>query len=180
MNWKFLRESKNYIVFVSVLFVGFTVLGFLFPYFFTGYIEKLISTLAGQSQGLDFWQLFLFIFENNLKTSFIGMIFGIFFGILPVFYIVINGYVLGYVMARTSDAFGMGVLFRLLPHGIFELPAVVISLALGLRLGLFAFRKKRAGFWDELENSLRVFLFIIIPLLLAAAVIEAGLIILLG
>ena len=34
-------------------------------------------------------------------------------------------------------------LFRLLPHGIFELPAIFISLGLGLRFGMFIFQKEK-------------------------------------
>jgi len=34
-------------------------------------------------------------------------------------------------------------LWRLLPHGIFELPAVFISLGMGLKIGMFIFQKKK-------------------------------------
>jgi len=39
---------------------------------------------------------------------------------------------------------GYGILWRLVPHGIFELPAVFISLGLGIKLGTFIFREYRS------------------------------------
>jgi stage II sporulation protein M len=72
---------------------------------------------------------------------------------------------------------GILVLWRLLPHGIFELPALFLSAGLGLRLGTFIFRKnKLKSLKNYLFESLRVFLFIIFPFLLIAAIIEGILI----
>ena len=72
------------------------------------------------------------------------------------------------------------VLWRIFPHGIFELPAVFISLGLGLKLGTFIFqRNKLKAFAEFFWNSLRVFLFIVLPLLIIAAIIEGSLIFLL-
>jgi len=64
-----------------------------------------------------------------------------------------------------------------LPHGIFELPAIIISFALGIKLGSFVFAKEP---WAELRrfviNCIRIFFFIVIPLLVIAAIIEGILI----
>ena len=61
--------------------------------------------------------------------------------------------------------------------GDFELPALFISIGLGLKLGLFLFiRQPKERFFNYLINSLRVFIFIILPLLLLAAIIEGLLI----
>jgi stage II sporulation protein M len=72
---------------------------------------------------------------------------------------------------------GLTSLLNLLPHGIFELPAIFISLGLGLKLGTTWFKKNiaetfRKYFWE----SLRVFVWIILPLLSVAAIIEGLLI----
>ncbi|HJX50295.1 MAG TPA: stage II sporulation protein M, partial [Candidatus Nanoarchaeia archaeon] len=69
------------------------------------------------------------------------------------------------------------VLLRLLPHGIFEFPAIILALATGIRLGLFWFSdNKKKEFVKRVEGSLRVFLFVILPLLIIAAIIEGFLI----
>jgi len=64
------------------------------------------------------------------------MVFGIFLGIFPLIIIIINGYVLGFVANQTAMVFGGGILWRLLPHGIFEIPAIMIAVGLGLKLGI--------------------------------------------
>ena len=121
-------------------------------------------------------ELINFILLNNLQSSFFGMIFGVLLGILPVIVIIANGYLLGFVASISIEAEGVLILWRLLPHGVFELPAVFISLGLGLKLGTFIFQKEKIQslkkyFW----NSLRIFLFIVLPLLIIAAIIEGSL-----
>jgi len=178
---KYLKEIKNYIWFSVIIFLVFSLIGFLFPIFFQEQILELIKGLVEKIEGLSVFGLIKFIFLNNLKSSFFFFFFGIFFGIVPFLTLVVNGYVLGFVAKKTVGIEGFLVLWRLLPHGIFELPAVIISIGLGLKLGSYLFTKHKKGdFKQWLLNSLRVFLFIILPLLIIAALIEGILIGVLG
>lgn len=183
-SWDYLKEIKNYIWFACVVFLIFSLIGFVFPYFFEEQILQFIKDLLAKTEGLGAFGLMKFIFENNLLSSFSAMIFGVFLGIAPLITLVANGYVLGFVANRAVGVGGSLVLLRLLPHGIFEIPAVMISIGLGLRLGSFIFKfvKKngRENLWVWLKNSIRVFLFIIVPLLVIAGIIEGGLIWLFG
>ena len=65
----------------------------------------------------------------------------------------------------------------IVPHGIFELPALIISLALGFYLCevvVTYVRKNTKGFVGAaLKNIARVFLFWVVPLLMVAAATEA-------
>tara|TARA_Y100000034_G_C6716675_1_gene316852 strand:- start:368 stop:697 length:330 start_codon:yes stop_codon:yes gene_type:complete len=109
------------------------------------------------------------------------MALGIFLGIFSFLILIVNGYVLGFVASKSVAVEGILVLWRLLPHGIFEIPAVMISAGLGLKLGAYLFVKHKKGdFKQWLLNSLRVFLFIVVPLLIIAAIIEGILIIFLS
>jgi len=185
-SWKFIKESRNYIYFISILFLIFTSFGFAYPVFFTDIIKNLIEDIAAKTSGLGFFELFLFIFQNNITTAFIGVISGVFLGILPLIFCFFNGYVLGFVMNKSSEVGFFGVLGRLLPHGIFELPALAISLGIGLRLGLVYFEKlkKKEKLGDKMvyvfKNTLMVFLLIVIPLLFIAAFIETCLMFVFG
>ena len=88
-----------------------------------------------------------------------------------------NGYILGFVSSMSVESAGVASLGKIIPHGIFELPAIFISLGLGLKFGTFAFQKNKAkSFKNYLINSLRVFLLIVIPLLIIAGIIEGTLI----
>ncbi len=176
-SWKFLRECRNHVLAVVVLFFLAVLTGFLFPVFFVDFINKFIEEKILETAGMGFLQLLLFILQNNLLASCAGFLLGIILGVPSLFYALLNGYVLGFVAGKSVSAAGAGVLIRLLPHGIFELPALFISLGLGLKLGLFLFtRKNRKSFVDVFKRAVITFVLVIIPLLIIAAVIETGLI----
>jgi len=163
-----------------LLLVSFAV-GFLFPVFFVDAIQEFITELSQQITGMSFRQLFIFISQNNIKSAFFGLAFGIFLGIFPIAFTVVNGYVIGFVSGKIAESFGAINLLRLLPHGIFEIPAIIISLGLGLKLGALLFQKDlKKNLRYNVENSLKVFVFIVLPFLILAALIEAGLMILWG
>jgi len=182
LSWKYVKESKNFIYFIFGVFSLFALIGFFVPIskdlsnLFLEFIRELMKKTSLMSQG----ELVRFIFLNNLNSSFFGMVLGFFLGIFPVIVAVLNGYVLGFVALQSVHVDGISVLWKLLPHGVFELPAVFISLGLGLKLGTFIFKKRKLEvFRNYFLNSLWAFLFIILPLLIIAAIIEGGLIFLL-
>jgi len=179
--WGYLKKNKIYFLIILVLFIISILIGFLFPVFFVEFIKKFILELADKTKNMNFFQLLIFILENNLTTAFFGMLLGVFFGIFPLLLVIFNGYVLGFVSNKTVGLLGFNVLFKLIPHGIFELPALVLSLGLGLKLGMFIFSKnKKKYLYENFENSLRIFIYVILPLLIIAGIIETGLIFVLG
>jgi len=160
-------------------FLLFAFIGFLFPLPQELYdkIVYFLKQILEQTKGLSHLELIKFITLNNLQSTFFGIIFGIFFGIYPLISALVNGYVLGFVSSLSVNQDGLTSLFRILPHGIFELPAIFISLGLGLKLGTFIFNKKKIKMFKYyLLNSLRTFLLIIVPLLVLAGIIEGTLI----
>lgn len=183
LSLDYIKKIKNYIWFSVILFFGIGILGYIFPVFFEEQILAMIAELIEKTEGMGTLELIRFIFINNLKSGFFAMIFGIFLGIVPLIVNVMNGYVLGFVASKTVALEGILVLWRLLPHGIFEIPAIMISVGLGLRLGLFLFVSKNKT-WKEFKkwgvDSFRTFVFIVIPLLVIAGIIEGILIIFLG
>lgn len=177
LSFKFLKESKNYVYAAIILFLFSAVFGFVFPVFFSEMIKKFLQDVLEKTANMNLVQLITFIIENNLKSSLIGMATGIFFGIFPVVTALVNGYVLGFVANKSVSAAGPLILTRLFPHGIFELPALIISLGVGLKLGTIIFAKNKAeALRHNVENALRVFLFIVLPLIVIAGIIEGLLI----
>ncbi len=178
-SWDYIKKIKNFIYIVVILFFIFAFIGFFIPtpQFLSEQILRFIEELLEKTSQMTHQELVRFILFNNLKSSFFGMLFGIFLGIFPIISIIANGYLLGFVGFISVQAEGASILLRILPHGIFELPAVFISLAMGLKLGTFIFQKnQKKSFVDYFWNSLRVFLFIVVPLLVVAAIIEGALI----
>lgn len=175
----FVKESRNYIYFSVIIFVVSAIIGFYFSNYFT-FIDEILKELVNKTEGLESFELVSFIFWNNLQSAFIGMIFGIVFGIMPVINAITNGVVLGYVFDKVYKVSGFADFWRILPHGIFELPAVFIALGMGIKLGSLVFSGNyKDGFLTHLKKAFYAFVFVVIPLLVIAAIIE-GLLIGLG
>ena len=217
---KFIKQNLCYIYFIFGLFLLFGLIGFLFPIFFEEQIIEMVKGLIEKTYGLNTYELIAFIFTNNILSSFFAMILGIVFGIFSMFTIILNGYVIGFVGNLAVVEGGIFVLWRLLPHGIFEIPAIMISAGLGLKIGfslVYDFVKKiktvskylvfplifalivfsifsfipilimsfvdkdlRNRFFNNFNNSLNVFIFVVVPLLIVAGIIEGLLIIVLS
>lgn len=183
---RYIAEIRNYIWLALAVFLAFLIAGLALPApgFLEEQIKELIKTLAGQIEGLSTLQIIFFIFKNNLMVSLIGIFLGVIFCLAPVMIAVTNGYVLGFVVRTLIEKLGVfdgGLsLWRLLPHGIFELPAIIISLGLGIRLGVLAFNALNINSFAVLRDGLKKILlavvFVILPLLIIAAVIEGILI----
>ena len=182
-NLDFLKESRHFIYLAVLFFVIFFFVGFFLPApeSINKWIFEFVSELLKKTENMGFLELFGFIFFNNMQSGFFSMMLGSFFGILPLLSTIANGYIIGFISSATVQEAGFNSLWRLFPHGIFELPAVFISFGLGIKFGTFIFQKnKKEAFKEYLINCLRVFIMIIIPLLIIAAVIESSLIVFLG
>ena len=118
---------------------------------------------------MNTYQLILFILQNNAKTAFFAMFFGIFFGIFPFVNSVINGLTLGYVLNSVWEVSGVSEFWRILPHGIFELPAVFLALGLGLKLGFDFVKHFVKHYWRD--NKLLVIFGILVPVIIFISLI---------
>ena len=99
---------------------------------------------------------------------------GVFIGLFPITSAVVNGYLIGFIANHAVAEKGVLVLWRLLPHGIFELPAVFISMGLGLKIGIGLLKEENLK--KNFVNALRVFVFVVLPLLIIAGIIEGVLV----
>ena len=69
-------------------------------------------------------------------------------------------------------------MLNLIPHGIFELPAILFSIGIGTKIGadLINSNNKKRILKKNCIESLRFFVFVIFPLILIAGIIEGFLI----
>ena len=181
-SWKYIKESKKFIYLVAGIFLLFLLIGFFIPTpeFLYDEIMKFLKGLLTETQNMSQLDLIGFIISNNVQSTFLSIILGMFLGVFPLASIIANGYMLGFVSSISINNSGLLSLFRILPHGIFEIPAIFISLGLGLKTGMFIFHKdKIKTFRNYFCNSLRVFLLIVVPLLILAGIIEGTLMFLL-
>lgn len=144
-----------------------------------------LAELAGQAESSDNPGLFLFllIFFNNAIKSVFVMYLGALLGVLPVLFLIVNGMVIGYLYtALAEQGHNAALIFvkGVLPHGIIEIPAILLASAYGMKFGALGFRllasmfKRQPGLGAEYETfvirTVPVMLLIITTLLAAAAV----------
>lgn len=175
----YIKECKRFIFAIVIIFIASSLLGFFLPTppQIEESIIKFIQELLEKTKDMNQIELISFIFTNNLQSSFIGMTLGILLGIFPLIITLMNGYLLGYIAEMASEAESILSLWRLFPHGIFELPAIFIALGMGLKISAFAFQKNKIkSLKRNIIKSLKTFVLIIIPLLIIAAIIEGTLI----
>lgn len=141
-----------------------------------GAVDETITGILNAVQGLPPIALFALIFLNNALKTFVVMFAGLMLGVLPAAFLFANGAILGIVAARSAEIVGVWVTTAsILPHGVFELPAVLLGAAVGLRLGTLLLRRLRTGplaLKPHLTAAGRFYLTFVAPLLAAAAAIE--------
>lgn len=165
---------------MSVLFIVSIFLG----YFLAGsYPEKMEETIVKDfkdmiepARGLTPLRLFEFIFLKNLIAAVACILSGIILGFIPVTAIFANGLILGivsFIFLREFSA--VALLSGLAPHGIIEIPALIFSAASGVWLWRSIWRRLVYGekkVIAEFVSIAKFFIFVIAPMLFAAAMIE--------
>ena len=182
-NQRFLMKSdidiRKYLIPAVIIFAASIVAGILFARFHPSSDGIILSfqQIFEPLLNMPKYKLMPLIFGNNLLTSFLAIVFGIFFGIFPIVVLSTNGFILGDLSYHVYLDKGIHyILAALLPHGIFELSAVILSCAIGIRLGnIFLNRlleKPAPDLKQSFMNSLKIFIRLVVPLLLLASVIE--------
>jgi stage II sporulation protein M len=120
--------------------------------------------------------LVLIIFINNAIKA-LGLVFlGILLGLPPLFLVGLNGFILGGLGSVLESAKGWPyVMASFVPHGVIEIPVVLLAAALGLTVGMESLKwlvRRESRVKSQLSDSLRVYLRWILPGLAVAAIIE--------
>nr|CBH38296.1 conserved hypothetical membrane protein, DUF95 family [uncultured archaeon] len=180
---EYLYSLRFYCLFVSIIFIGSIVIGYngILSDVFSApleWIEELSEDIKDFTDIYPAWLIFMVffvvIFLNNAFTCFLDIILGPLLGIFPLFSVILNGGLIGWFAQEE----GLIVFLAIVPHGMFEIPAFLLSTAIGLKLGREVLkRKEERHLKDELRKGLRTYLILVLLLLLIAALIESGLII---
>jgi stage II sporulation protein M len=125
------------------------------------------------------------LFKNNTIACLVSVVTGFVpFLFLPAISLCMNAAILGLLggVYQVNDMSVVGMyVFGILPHGIFEFPALLLSMAMGLRICYCLVKRICEGKYNRgavktaVAGSLRTFLLVVTPLLLFAAIIEATL-----
>ena len=119
----------------------------------------------------------LFIFLKNTSALLISFVLSPIFCLVPVLVLIINGWMIAFVSTLVIEEESLGFLLAgLLPHGVLELPALILGQAAALSFGTTAvlalFKKERRNLLlPGLKRNLK-YLVVALALLLPAAIIE--------
>ncbi len=123
------------------------------------------------------------IFFNNLRVIILAAVLSVFsFGALVLLLTLVNLGLVGFVIAEVVNLGLNPWLFTtafILPHGIFEIPAIITGMTFALRIGA-AMMSPPPGLdvgqalLLTLANFLKILVFVVGPMLLLAAFIEAN------
>lgn len=132
----------------------------------------------GRDRGADSdWMMFGFYIMNNISIAFKCFAGGVFLGVGSLFFLAYNGIAAG-SLAGYLTARGHGETFYsfVVTHGAFELTAIVLSGAAGLRLGhalLAPGRRTRRAALELAARESAVLVYGVVAMLLIAAGLEA-------
>lgn len=164
-----LRTLRAYIIVAAAVFLGGALLGAFLTELPEAMMRPLID-MARELQGQSWSAVAFFLLCKNALAALVAIVGGVVLGLLPLMAAMTNGMILGHVLAEQPSA-----MVLILPHGVFELTAVMIAWGAGLRCADWLAQPPRAArLRQRVAEGLTLFIKLIIPLLAVAAAIEAA------
>ena len=178
-----LKTNRWLILFTAGFFFCGFLLGILLAVAYPAATQSLLSAYAEQIDrlgGLDSITTGA-ILRNNLRIILLSPILALVtLGLYPLLVVALPGALLGMLAVQIEETILLKLLVGLLlilPHGVFEIPAIVIGSALSLRFALSFMRPVPSltalenVAWAAL-NTCKGYVFLVIPLIVTAAWIE--------
>jgi len=160
------------------------IIGAITPLFFPDFTQKVLKMITNFFQNLlppgegevSHIQTVWIIFKQNFKAALVALSLGIILGIIPYFIVMVNSFVVGLFFTSIFKKSVLAALFfilALVPHGIIEIPALILAVAFGVRLGLFWRIKEqklslKQKFVLALKQNLQIIPLIFVMLIIAA------------
>jgi stage II sporulation protein M len=166
------------LILATIIFFASLVLGALIG---QNTVEGLMGQLGAVLEPLA-WTgklsilLVLIIFINNAIKA-LGLVFlGILLGLPPLVFIGLNGFILGGLSSALESVNGWRyAMASFVPHGVIEIPVILLAAALGLTVGMESLKwlaRRESRVKSQLSDCLKVYLRWILPGLAVAAIIE--------
>jgi stage II sporulation protein M len=183
------KRNETFLLLSAVILLGSMVIG----YIFSGVLDPILGgVFEGFRKSVTEGTLqltTLSIFVNNFKVAIVIYLTGLTLGIVSAYFLFFQGIFTGYV---ASKYYLPNFLFYTIPHGIFEVTAIIIAGAAGFRLASVFLNflkgiskmndripiKSQLGYLleanaGEFKDSLKLFI-IAVVILFIAAIIEAN------
>lgn len=178
------RALKPYLLALASLFAAAFLAGYFAPSVGRKMAAETFQSFIDFFRDLSGGALFLQILVNNVIAGLFVLLAGLIVGILPLFSVGFNGFILGALYRQTAGAAGYwNATLTVLPHGIFEIPALLIAASYGLWLGMSVLRRFRGKeslpIRGQVRHAIQRYFAVVFPLLVVAAAVETALMLLL-
>ena len=175
------RTIKSYFLILTLTFAASFLAGTIAPLMIREQMTQAFEAVAGSYRGLAGGMLFFNILVQNVMATIFVLISGVIVGIIPTFAVSSNGFGLGVVYRQAAEVSGYAkAALKVLPYGVFEIPALLIAASYGLWLGVMVVRRMRGKETTllriHIEHAFRRYFAVVFPLLIVAAAIETALI----
>lgn len=175
------RTIKPYFLILTLIFSAAFLAGTLAPAPVRNEATKAFQFVVDNYRELEGAKLFFAILLQNVTTSFLILFSGVLIGIVPIFSMGSNGFILGVMYRHAAEVSGYSkAALKMLPHGVIEIPALLIAASYGLWLGVSVVRKMRGKesnlLRSHIEHAFGRYFAVVFPLLIVAAGIETALI----
>ena len=132
-----LKSFKRSFLFASLLFLISFVIGYaVSPLADFSQIEGNLNDVVSMISELSPLEIAIFIFLNNSVKSVLVIILSLLLGIFPIFFLVFNGFLIGLVIYDALTVTSLLVVSSaIIPHGIIELPIIILAGSIGLKIG---------------------------------------------
>ncbi len=179
---EYFSRNKVYILISVLILIASAVLGVIFSDIIKEFVIEILENIVlSMPENPTVYNEATFLFQNNIRANIIIMLGGLFFSIFSILAIIMNGLIIGFTYTLVTP---LQFIVGILPHGIFELPATVLSLVgaflitkleINLLDALFKKQlKEEIGKSNEIIKDIVLTFIIILILLIIAAIIEAG------
>ncbi|MDK2929515.1 MAG: hypothetical protein PWP73_1114 [Methanococcus sp.] len=169
-----LKRHKNTIYLVSTIFLATFLFSYVFIYYdmfqFRYFGDLMYESFKIKVQSFSIenkgpFEIIAIILANNLFVAAFTYII-MFFALINI---AVNSYLLAYVFYLTNP---LEFILLIGPHGIFEIPALILAATSGLVLSMSIIKKfrKEKHYKDYFKDSLRIFLVSVLLFVVAAFV----------
>lgn len=181
------RENRDYLIISTLIFIGSVFVG----YFFSGFLDSMLGPIVNEFRRSiieeEFKITILSLFSHNFQAILLLYLGGLSMSIFTGIFLSFNGLFMGYFASKVPL---FDFILLVAPHGIFEIPGLIIASVGAFRLSSFIIHfiggllkkdsrsftgRLKGSFNDnmmELRDSLFIFL-IAVLLIFIAAIIES-------
>jgi stage II sporulation protein M len=168
---------RNFVLATSIFFVSLVLGTLIGQNTVEGLMRQVGAILEPLAPTGNLSILFLLmIFINNGIKALGLVLLGILLGVPPLLIIGLNGFILGGLGSALESVNGWRyVIASFVPHGVIEIPVILLATALGLTVGMESLKwlvRRESRVKLQLSGCLKVYLRWILPGLAVAAIIE--------